>query len=96
MQLGLRVVRGADWKWDEQDGGEGRVGTVVKPGMQNCDVVLNDTVFVRWDSGQLANYRIGSQHAYDLCQFDNAAAGLCRLCCLSVVHCAYCSVYYTV
>lgn len=25
---GLRVVRGPDWKWGEQDGGEGGVGTV--------------------------------------------------------------------
>lgn len=31
MQLvkGLRVVRGPGWKWGEQDGGEGSVGTVV-------------------------------------------------------------------
>ena len=26
---GLRVVRGPDWKWGDQDGGEGCVGTVV-------------------------------------------------------------------
>ena len=26
---GLRVVRGPGWKWGEQDGGEGSVGTVV-------------------------------------------------------------------
>ncbi len=26
---GLRVVRGPDWKWGEQDGGEGGVGTVL-------------------------------------------------------------------
>jgi E3 ubiquitin-protein ligase mind-bomb len=25
---GLRVVRGPDWIWDTQDGGEGFVGTV--------------------------------------------------------------------
>ena len=25
---GLRVVRGPDWKWDNQDGFEGCVGTV--------------------------------------------------------------------
>ena len=75
MLLGVRVVRGADWLWGEQDGGEGHVGTVVKPGMQSCDVVVNQTVFVLWDSGQLANYRVGLDGAYDLCQFDNAAAG---------------------
>ena len=26
--LGLRVVRGPDWEWGDQDGGEGFVGTV--------------------------------------------------------------------
>lgn len=26
---GLRVVRGPDWKWGEQDGGEGGVGTII-------------------------------------------------------------------
>ncbi len=27
--VGVRVVRGPDWKWGDQDGGEGSVGTVV-------------------------------------------------------------------
>ena len=27
---GARVVRGRDWKWGDQDGGEGREGTVVE------------------------------------------------------------------
>jgi len=79
MQLGLRVVRGPSWKWGEQDGGEGHVGSVVKPGMQISDVVLNDTVFIRWDSGQLANYCVGSDGAYDLYQFDSSAGGSYRL-----------------
>ena len=26
--VGTRVVRGPDWKWGKQDGGEGHVGTV--------------------------------------------------------------------
>jgi len=34
---GLRVVRGPDWKWGDQDGGEGSVGTVV--GLKNNDAV---------------------------------------------------------
>ena len=29
LNKGLRVVRGPDWKWGEQDGGEGGVGTVL-------------------------------------------------------------------
>ena len=30
--VGLRVVRGPDWEWGDQDGGEGHVGTVVEVG----------------------------------------------------------------
>ena len=30
--LGTRVVRGQDWTWGNQDGGEGSVGTVVQVG----------------------------------------------------------------
>ena len=29
--VGTRVVRGPDWKWGKQDGGEGHVGTVRIP-----------------------------------------------------------------
>ncbi|KAJ8668122.1 hypothetical protein QAD02_009785 [Eretmocerus hayati] len=32
LEVGLRVVRGKDWKWDNQDGGEGHAGTVVEIG----------------------------------------------------------------
>jgi hypothetical protein len=28
--LGVRVVRGPDWKWGDQDGGDGYTGTVVE------------------------------------------------------------------
>ena len=31
VQVGMRVVRGMDWKWGQQDGGEGGVGTVAAP-----------------------------------------------------------------
>ena len=27
---GTRVVRGPDWRWEDQDGGEGSVGTIVE------------------------------------------------------------------
>jgi hypothetical protein len=33
--VGLRVVRGPNWKWGAQDGGEGFVGTVVKVAEKN-------------------------------------------------------------
>ena len=31
MFYGVRVVRGPNWKWGDQDGGEGHVGTVIVP-----------------------------------------------------------------
>ena len=60
LQAGLRVVRGPDWNWGDQDGGEGHIGTVVKPrvGGQQRKTVTRDVVFVRWDNGVVANYRI--------------------------------------
>ena len=31
-EVGVRVVRGPDWQWEDQDGGEGFCGTVVEVG----------------------------------------------------------------
>ena len=73
MAAGLRVVRGPDWIWGDQDGGEGGVGTVVGTGRDsNRDV---DTVVVYWDTGKLANYRAGYDGKYDLLVFDSAPTG---------------------
>jgi E3 ubiquitin-protein ligase mind-bomb len=30
LKPGLRVMRGPDWKWGDQDGGEGHLGTVTQ------------------------------------------------------------------
>ncbi|OAD58844.1 E3 ubiquitin-protein ligase MIB2 [Eufriesea mexicana] len=86
LEVGLRVVRGQDWKWDNQDGGEGHAGTVVeigKPSLGNStsspnpsDRTPDKTVIVQWDHGSRSNYRIGYQGAYDLLVFDNAAIGV--------------------
>ena len=65
--LGARVIRGPDWKWDSQDGGEGHVGTLHK-------YESSETVFVLWDHGTNANYRFGSAH--DLRILDSAPAGM--------------------
>jgi len=71
---GLRVIRGPDWKWDDQDGGEGHLGTVVKPRFPaSRKSVIDGTVFVRWDSGKLANYRISDCH--DIRVYSSACAG---------------------
>jgi len=64
LAVGVRVVRGPDWSWGEQDGGDGHVGTVVKPrvGGAHKKTVTGGVVFVRWDNGVIANYRISSSH----------------------------------
>lgn len=69
LVVGLRVVRGPDWAWKNQDQGEGHVGTVVKVGK------MSKTVFVQWDNGDKTNYRAGFDGAYDLRVLDSAPAG---------------------
>ncbi|KAL5015310.1 hypothetical protein ScPMuIL_009580 [Solemya velum] len=76
MEVGLRVVRGPDWKWGNQDEGEGHVGTVVEIGRQGSDTSPDKTVVVQWDSGSRTNYRVGYQDAFDLRVFDNAPIGV--------------------
>ncbi|XP_078043015.1 E3 ubiquitin-protein ligase mind bomb 2 isoform X2 [Augochlora pura] len=87
LEVGLRVVRGRDWKWDDQDGGEGHAGTVVEIGKppssgnsasspNPLERTPDKTVIVEWDHGSRSNYRIGYQGAYDLLVFDNAATGV--------------------
>ncbi|XP_066547687.1 E3 ubiquitin-protein ligase MIB2 [Amia ocellicauda] len=76
MEVGMRVVRGMDWKWGNQDDGEGHVGTVVEIGRQGSTTTPDKTVVVQWDSGTRTNYRTGYQGAYDLLLYDNAQIGV--------------------
>ncbi|XP_052213895.1 E3 ubiquitin-protein ligase MIB2-like isoform X2 [Dreissena polymorpha] len=76
MDVGLRVVRGPDWKWGNQDNGEGHVGTIVEIGKPGSTTSPDKTVVVQWDSGSRTNYRVGYQGAYDLRIFDNAPIGI--------------------
>ena len=64
--VGTRVVRGPDWKWGGQDGGEGHLGTLrrSKSGKE---------VIVVWDNGTAANYRCHDNH--DLRILDSGPAG---------------------
>ncbi|CAG2105488.1 unnamed protein product, partial [Medioppia subpectinata] len=75
VNVGLRVVRGPDWKWSNQDDGEGHCGTVVEVGRPGSTTTPDKTVVVQWDSGSRTNYRIGYQNAYDLRVLDNATIG---------------------
>uniref|UniRef100_A0A6Q2XI74 E3 ubiquitin-protein ligase MIB2 n=1 Tax=Esox lucius TaxID=8010 RepID=A0A6Q2XI74_ESOLU len=74
--VGMRVVRGLDWKWGNQDEGEGHVGTVVEIGRQGSTTTPDKTVVVQWDSGTRTNYRTGYQGSYDLLLYDNAQIGV--------------------
>ena len=73
--MGLRVVRGDDWQWDDQDGGEGCVGTVVEVGGQRGSKNPDKTVVVVWDTGVRAKYRAGFDGKDDLRVLDNAQTG---------------------
>ena len=67
--LGLRVVRGPDWRWEDQDGGEGCVGTVVKLGK------ASEAVKVQWDCGVRGMYHTGARGKFDLRVLDTAPSG---------------------
>lgn len=69
--VGARVVRGPDWKWGKQDGGEGHVGTV-------RSFESPEEVVVVWDNGTAANYRCSG--AYDVRILDSAPTGNFELC----------------
>ncbi|XP_039732791.1 E3 ubiquitin-protein ligase MIB2 isoform X4 [Pteropus medius] len=76
VQVGMRVVRGVDWKWGPQDGGEGGVGTVVELGRHGSPSTPDRTVVVQWDHGTRTNYRAGYQGGHDLLLYDNAQIGV--------------------
>lgn len=65
--VGQRVMRGLDWKWNKQDGGDGHIGTV-----RNFE--SPEEVVVVWDNGTAANYRCSG--AYDLRIVDSAPTGI--------------------
>ncbi|XP_015747588.1 PREDICTED: E3 ubiquitin-protein ligase MIB1-like [Acropora digitifera] len=75
MEAGLRVVRGPDWMWGNQDGGEGNVGTIIHLG-QDGGSLPDGTVLVYWDSGKQMNYRVGHSGKFDLRILDSAPTGI--------------------
>lgn len=60
MKLGTRVVRGADWKWGDQDGPPPSEGRVIGE--------LGDDGWVRveWANSTTNSYRMGKEGKYDL------------------------------
>ncbi len=84
VAIGIRVVRGPDWKWGNQDGGEGTVGTVaeIEGGVHGVDggTTTGRAVVVQWDGGNRCNYRCGIENKYDLLGYDTASIGECSAC----------------
>ena len=87
--MGTRVVRGPDWSWRDQDGGEGHLGTVVEVQVQEQGEGEQKeadggrapcVVTVQWDCGNRCRYRCGLGGKYDLRGFDSAPAGRCTVC----------------
>ena len=52
---GIRVVRGNNWKYGDQDVSDGLLGTVIK--------VRNEIANVVWDSGKCGAYEIGDNES---------------------------------
>ena len=73
--MGLRVVRGDNWQWQDQDGGEGHVGTVVEISGQGSNRDPDNTVVVVWDNGARGSYCAGYEGKHDLRILDNAPTG---------------------
>jgi E3 ubiquitin-protein ligase HECTD1 len=54
---GARVIRGVDWRWDDQDGATEGVIT---------GEIHNGWIDVKWDHGLRNSYRMGAEGKYDL------------------------------
>lgn len=89
-QVGLRVARGPDWKWGDQDGGEGCLGTVAELDGE----AVGGRAVVIWDYGYRSSYRCGAEGKYELIVYDSAPAGeiqdiiacnVCRFTCSGTV-----------
>eukprot|EP01065_Artemidia_motanka_P052875 TRINITY_DN9652_c0_g1_i2.p1 TRINITY_DN9652_c0_g1~~TRINITY_DN9652_c0_g1_i2.p1 ORF type:complete len:421 (+),score=130.69 TRINITY_DN9652_c0_g1_i2:74-1264(+) len=58
--VGCRVRRNPeDWEWGDQDGGDGKLGTIV-------DVSMDGWAGVEWDAGGKDGYRFGAQGKWDV------------------------------
>ncbi|XP_062587965.1 uncharacterized protein LOC134249651 [Saccostrea cucullata] len=77
FDIGIRVVRGQNWCWGDQDGGEGHLGTVVDIGLEGSSgKVPPMCAEVQWDKGYRNMYRVGYEGQYDLRIFDTSALGI--------------------
>lgn len=59
LTQGARVIRGVDWRWEDQDGNPPCEGTVTGE-------IHNGWIDVKWDHGLRNSYRMGAEGKYDL------------------------------
>ncbi|XP_061168820.1 uncharacterized protein LOC133178069 [Saccostrea echinata] len=59
IATGCLVTRGPDWEWEDQDGGEGSIGSVYR-------IIGIGIAHVRWQNGQKSDYRFGFEGKFDL------------------------------
>lgn len=57
--IGMRVKRGRDWDWGDQD--RGGLGTIIRLGMEG-----NKWCQVEWDNDEENDYRVGENGRFDL------------------------------
>lgn len=68
---GARVVRGVDWQWEDQDGGNGRRGKVNE--VQDWSAASpRSAAYVVWDNGAKNLYRVGFEGMADLKVMNDA------------------------
>ncbi|XP_056096414.1 E3 ubiquitin-protein ligase MIB2 isoform X3 [Rhinichthys klamathensis goyatoka] len=71
---GVKVVRGPDWDWGNQDGGEGKVGKVVD--IRGWDQESGRSVAsVTWSNGTTNVYRMGHKGKVDLKYVSDVQGG---------------------
>ena len=73
QQVGLRVIRGPDWHYGEEDGGEGCAGSVVAT-KNNVEENKKNAVVI-WDNGNRGEYCCGSDGKYDLRVLESSPTG---------------------
>ncbi|CAG2122230.1 unnamed protein product, partial [Medioppia subpectinata] len=62
---GSRVVRGVDWQWEDQDGGNGKRGKVTE--IQDWSAASpRSAAYIIWDNGAKNLYRVGFEGMADL------------------------------
>ncbi|KAK6176679.1 hypothetical protein SNE40_014932 [Patella caerulea] len=72
---GATVKRGNDWKWGNQDGGDGSTGDVTATEHDTSSSSTRNTVRVKWSSGNSNVYRLGAEGGKVDLQFVEESRG---------------------